>query len=72
MIITHTGLERNATINLDYTVHTDKGAVPALMGNELLAEVEPVKSLLIRIRIPLGQNLHYNLFNGNWQPETRL
>ena len=69
MVITHTGLERNATINLDYQVHTEKGAFPAMMGNELLAETEPVKSLEIRVRVPLGQSFYYHLFNGDNQPE---
>jgi hypothetical protein len=69
MVITHTGLERNATISLDYQVHTDKGVFPALMGNELLAENEPVKNLEIRVRIPVGRSLFYHLFNGEVQPE---
>ncbi|MFZ4523336.1 MAG: DUF3857 domain-containing protein [Bacteroidales bacterium] len=69
MVITHTGLERNATVNLDYQVHTAKGYFPALTGNELLAENEPVKSLEIRVRIPVGQNLYYHLFNAETQPE---
>lgn len=69
MVITHTGLERNATINLDYQLHTNKGVFPAMTGSELLAENEPVKSLEIRVRIPAGQNLYYQLFNGDTQPE---
>ncbi|MCX6268902.1 MAG: DUF3857 and transglutaminase domain-containing protein, partial [Bacteroidetes bacterium] len=69
MVVTHTGLERNATINIDYQVHTEKGVLPALMGNELLAENEPVKNLEIRVRIPIGQNLFYHLYNKELQPE---
>jgi hypothetical protein len=69
MVITHTGLERNAVITLDYVVHTNVGVFPALMGNELLAENEPVKSLEIRVRIPEGSSLFYHLFNGIQQPE---
>jgi hypothetical protein len=69
MVITHTGLERNATINLDYQLETGKGVFPAMMGNELLAENEPVKSLEIRVRIPAGQSLFYKMFNGDAQPE---
>ena len=72
MVITHTGLERNATINLDYQIHTEKGNFPALMGQEILAEAEPVKSLVIRIRIPAGQNLYYKVFNGDYQPEKTI
>ncbi|MEI7500790.1 MAG: DUF3857 domain-containing protein [Bacteroidota bacterium] len=71
MVITHTGLERNATINLDYQLHTEKENIPALMGNELLAENEPVKKLEIRVRIPIGQNLYYKLFNIECKPEKR-
>jgi len=69
MVITHTGLERNSTIKLDYQIHTEKGIFPALMGNELLAETEPVKSLELRVRIPAGQKLYYKLFNADCQPE---
>ena len=69
MVITHTGLERNATITLDYEIHTAKGVCPALMGHELLAENEPVKHLEIRVRIPAGQNLQFQLYNGEYQPE---
>ena len=72
MIITHTGLERNATINLDYQIHTEKGNFPALMGSEILAETEPVKSLVIRIRIPADQNLYYKVFNGDYKPEKTI
>ena len=69
MVITHTALERNATINLDYQVHTEKGTFPAMTGNELLAENEPVKCLEIRVRVPVGQNLYFHMFNGGNQPE---
>jgi len=69
MVITHTGLEINAEINLDYQVTTLKGKLPALMGNELLSEPEPVKELIVRVRIPAGQNLYYQLFNAEYQPE---
>lgn len=70
MVITHTGLERNSTISLDYEVQTQPGICPALMGNELLAENEPVKKLEIRVRIPAGQKLNYKLFNAESVPET--
>ncbi len=68
MVVTHTGLERNATIHLDYTIHSDKGNFPPMSGNELLAENEPVKTLLIRIRIPVGKELYYHVFNAEYAP----
>ena len=69
MVITHTGLERNAIIYLDYQITTEKGILPALMGNELLAENEPVKQSEIIVRIPVGQNLYYKTFNTTAIPE---
>jgi len=69
MVVTHTGLERNAVIYLDYNVRTEKGAFPALMGNELLAENEPVDTLQIVVRIPKGQTLAYHTFHHSILPE---
>lgn len=68
MVITHTGLERNATIYLDYTIHSNKGSFPALGGNELLAEAEPLKNLIIRIRIPAEVDLFFKVFNADFPP----
>jgi hypothetical protein len=68
MVITHTGLERKATIHLDYQLHTNKGSFPVLAGNELLAEPEPVQNLEIRVRIPAGRNLYYKIFNSSVLP----
>ena len=68
MVITHTGLERNATINLDYQLHSRNGALPFLMGNEILAESEPVKNLEVRVRIPVGTKLNYHLVNTDLEP----
>jgi hypothetical protein len=39
------------------------------MGNELLAEPEPVESLTVRVRIPAGKSLYYATVNGTFQPE---
>jgi len=68
MVITHTALERNAVISLDYTIRSEKGFYPALSGNEMISEYEPVKSLTIRIRVPEQQKLSYNLFNFKSEP----
>ena len=63
MVVTHPGTERNAVLNLDYQLHSDKDFYPALMGNDLLAEYEPVKDLTVRIRIPLSVKLNYSILN---------
>ena len=69
MVITHTALERNATVFLDYTIHTKKDAYPAMAGIELPAENEPVQNLEIRVRVPQNKNLYYRLFNAEVRPE---
>ncbi len=68
MVITHTGLERGAVIHLDYTIHTAKGNAPALMGNEMMAENEPVEDLTIRVKVAEGEKLFYKLLNGAGEP----
>jgi hypothetical protein len=69
MVVTHTGLERGAVINLDYTVHTAKGNAPALMGNEVLAEAEPVKDLTVKVKIPQSEKLFFKVLNGAGEPQ---
>jgi len=64
MVITHTGLEKNSTINLDYELKSDKNIMPYLMGNEVLAQSSPVKELIIRIRVPENKKLNYKLLNA--------
>ncbi len=68
MVITHTGLERGAVIHLDYTLSTAKGNAPALMGNEVLAENEPVTDFILRVKVPQNQKLYYKLVNGAAEP----
>jgi hypothetical protein len=68
MIITHTGTERNAILNLDYSIHSKKGFFPALMGNEVLAETEPVNDLTVKIRIPNTIKLSYKTLNTDEAP----
>lgn len=69
MVVTHTGLERNSVIHIDYNVHSDKGSFQALSGHEVFAEAEPVKTLIIKIRVPAGRDLYYRVFNAEYTPE---
>jgi hypothetical protein len=71
MIISHTGLERNAVIDLDYRLETQSGFLPGLMGDEILALNSPINDLTIRIRIPAGKTLRYKLLNSNVKPQER-
>jgi hypothetical protein len=69
MVVTHPGTERNAVLNLDYQLHSDKGFYPALMGNEVLAEYEPVKELTIKVRVPVSVKLNFSLLNIKYNAE---
>ena len=69
MVVTHTGLERNAVINLDYTIENSKEFLPALMGDEILEESSPVKEMIIKVKIPKNHELHYKIFNIRTAPE---
>jgi len=68
MVITHTGLERGAVVSLDYTLHTAKDNAPALMGNEILAENEPMKDMVLKVKVLSGMKLYYRLLNGASEP----
>lgn len=68
MVVTHTGLERNAVINLDYTIKNSKEFLPALMGDDILEESSPVKEMIIKVKIPKNHELHYKTFNISTVP----
>jgi hypothetical protein len=71
MVVTHTGLERNATIDLDYTIHSDKDYYPYLMGNETLTAASPIKKLTVIVKVPLDKKLNYKLFNYQQEPKVK-
>jgi len=67
MVVTHTGLEVNSVINLDYTITTEKGFYPTLMGDEILAESSPINELIIKVIIPESKTLNFELLNFSGQ-----
>lgn len=68
MVITHTALERNAVIHLDYTLRTEREFYPVLAADEVLSEIEPVRSLTIRVRVPAGKSVDYKTINIKKEP----
>jgi hypothetical protein len=68
MVVTHTGLERNAVITLDYTISTSSSFMPYMMGAEDILEDVPVKELDILVKIPGEVTLTYNLLNNTATP----
>ncbi|MCK5823614.1 MAG: DUF3857 domain-containing protein [Bacteroidales bacterium] len=70
MVVTHTALERNATIDLDYTIHSNKNYYPYLMGNETLTASSPIQKLTIIVKVPHDKKLNYKLFNYQQEPKV--
>ncbi|MDO9257749.1 MAG: DUF3857 domain-containing protein [Bacteroidales bacterium] len=68
MVVTHTALERGATIDFDYTLTTAKGYTQALMGNEQLWMNSPVKKLTFIIHTPSGSSFNYEQFGIQTKP----
>jgi hypothetical protein len=68
MVVTHTALERGATIDFDYSLTSVKGYNPAMTGNEQLLMNSPVKKLTFIIRVPSGAVFNYEQFNLKTKP----
>ncbi len=63
MVITHTALEVNSNIVLDYSLSSDESYFPFLIGDEVLNAESPIKDLEIRVIVPEGMKLNYRLLN---------
>lgn len=66
MVVTHTGLERGAVVDLRYRIHTRAGFLPAFAGREVLARPFPIDEYTLEIRIPAARQLFFGAggFNG--------
>jgi hypothetical protein len=66
MVVTHTGLERGALVDLKYRIHTQAGFLPAFSGREVLARPFPIDEYTLEIRIPASRQLFFagGGFNG--------
>jgi len=69
MVVTHTGTETDAVIELDYVIRTKAGYFPGLMGDEILTETSPVINKEIIIKIPADQELNYKVYNLRTGPD---
>jgi hypothetical protein len=69
MVVTHAGLEIDAVIELDYTLHSEAGYFPALMADEILSETSPVLEENIIIRAPKWKKLKFQVVNLRTAPK---
>jgi hypothetical protein len=68
MVITHTGLERNCTVDLSYSIASKAGFLPGLIGKITVGDRSPIKNIDIIIKIPSGKKLNFTFANTNIQP----
>lgn len=71
MVVTHTGLEVGATIELDYSIISKPGYYPGLMEDIVLTETSPVEKEVIIIKIPASMELSYQVQNLRTAPEIK-
>lgn len=65
MVVTHTALEYDATIVLDYTIHTSPLFFTELMERVDLYENEPIEQYVVSVTVPdyMSLNFYYNIEN---------
>lgn len=69
MVVTHAGLELGCVVNFDYELKSEKGYIPFLNENILLAENSPVHKMKIVVKVPEGKVLNYKLLNSTVEPK---
>lgn len=72
MVVSHTGLDRNALINCSYNVTTAAGKIPFLMGIEELQTDCPIENLTIIVQVPSSKKLHYKSLNFTSEPVLEI
>jgi hypothetical protein len=61
MVVTHTGLERGAIVDLHYRIHTKAGFLPVFSGREALTRSFPIDHHTLTLTVPAGQTLHVSV-----------
>jgi len=72
MVISHTGIEKGAEIELRYRIITKKGFIPYFTGKEFITKGIPVEKYTLVIKLPESEELHYKAFNCFLKPEKTV
>jgi len=70
MVLTHTGLERGCTVELQYRIDTQAEFLPGLMGEEMAGDPSPIQKWTVTVQIPKNRQLKYRFLNASREPET--
>ncbi|MGM0611908.1 MAG: DUF3857 domain-containing protein [Bacteroidota bacterium] len=71
MVVTHTGLQKGAVIELDYTITSKAGFHPLLMNRETLSKEIPVENMEIIADIPEDAVLNHQTTGIRTGPEIK-
>ncbi len=71
MVVTHTGIEKNALIHFAYTLDTKKGYYPGLTGKVIFGDRSPIKELTVKVIVPNAYSLKYTVMNGDIKPSVQ-
>ncbi len=71
MVVSHTGIERGAEIELRYRIITKKGFIPYFTGKEFFTKNVPVDKYVLTAELPEGEKLNYKVFNYSMKPEVK-
>jgi hypothetical protein len=69
MVVTHTGLERGAMVDLHYRIVTKAGFMPYFSAKEFMDDRLPVDHLKIKISVPASLKLGYHVFRAKAEPK---
>ena len=70
MVVTHAGLEVNAIVELDYTIHTKPGYYPSIAGMEPIKENVPVIEEEIVFSVHENIDFNYKVYNIRTSPKV--
>jgi hypothetical protein len=62
MVVTHTGLERGAVVDLRYRIYTQPGFFPVFSGREILVRTFPIDRYRLTVAVPAGLELRCRVF----------
>ncbi|MDP4265866.1 MAG: DUF3857 domain-containing protein [Bacteroidota bacterium] len=68
VVVSHTGIEKNSSVDFGYTIETKPGMIPGMTGKVIIGGRCPINKMSIIVRVPKGKMLKYNIVNGNYKP----
>ncbi|MEN8154822.1 MAG: DUF3857 domain-containing protein [Acidobacteriota bacterium] len=71
MVVSHTGIESGAEIELRYRLTTKKGFIPYFTGREFITKNVPVDKYTLKVELPEGDKLNYKVYNYSIKPEVK-